>query len=144
VLQVGSPLPVRYLPSNPDQSYPESDSPASQTHWSIVLPVAGMALFFMCSFAFIQLSAVLPKRRLLARGRAARGVVTGCKKGSRGRSTGYFLYFDFPLSTGGQGNGRVFRSQSVAVGSAVTVLYDPDHPRRNGVYPLGPVQLSAR
>ena len=80
-LQVGSPVAIHYLPSDPAKSFPESDSPNSQTHWLIVLPVAVMALFFMFSFAAIQLSAVLPMRRLLASGHSARGIVTRCKQG---------------------------------------------------------------
>jgi hypothetical protein len=142
-LQVGSPLPIRYLPSDPKESYPESDSPNSQTHWSVVLPLAGMALFFMFSFASVQLSAVLPKRRLLARGHPARGVVTRCKEGNRGRSSGYFLYYEFPLPDGGQDQGKKFSGQPLAEGSTVTVLYDPDRPRRNTLYPMETVRLAA-
>ncbi len=142
-LQIGSPLTIRYLPSDPHQSYPESDSPDSQTHWSMVLPLAGMALFFMFSFAYVQLSAVLPKRRLLTRGRPARGIVTRCKDGNRGRRSGYFLYYEFQLPDGGQGQGKKFSGQPLAEGSTVTVLYNPDRPRRNTLYPMETVRLTA-
>jgi hypothetical protein len=142
-LQVGSPLEILYLPSDPAKSYPESDPPNSQTHWLLVLPVAGMALFFMFSFAAIQLSAVLPKRRLLARGRPARAVVTRCNAGSRGRSSGYFLHYDFSLPDGSKSQGKVFRSEPVTEGSTATALYDPDHPQRNTLYPLAMVKLTA-
>ena len=142
-LQVGSPVAIRYLASDPAKSYPESDSPNSQTHWLLVLPVAGMALFFMFSFAAIQLAAVLPQRRLLARGRSARGVVTRCNPGSQGRRSGYFLHYDFPLPDGRQGQGRKFSGQPMAESSAVTVLYDPDRPRRNTLYPMGTVRLAS-
>jgi hypothetical protein len=142
-LQVGSPLAIRYLPSDPAKSYPESDSPNSQTHWLMVLPLAGMALFFMLSFAAVQLSAVLPKRRLLAHGRAARGIVTRCKEGSRGRRSGYFLDYEFPLADGSECQGRKFSSDPLAEGSTVTVLYDPGQPRRNAPYPMETVKLAA-
>jgi hypothetical protein len=142
-LQLGSPLTVLYLPSDPAKSYPESDSPNSQTHWLLVLPVAGMALFFMFSFAAIQLAAVLPERRLLARGHSARGVVTRCNRGSKGRSSGYFLHYGFPLPDGSQGQGRKFSSQPMAESSEVTVLYDPDRPGRNTLYPMGTVRLAS-
>ncbi len=142
-LQVGSPLAIRYLPSDPTQSFPEADSPNSQTHWLIVLPVAVIALFFMFSFAAIQLSAVLPMRRLLARGHSARGIVTRCKRGSQGRSSGYFLHYEFPVADGSQGQGKKFSGQPMAEGSVVTVLYDPDLPRRNTLYPMGTVRLAS-
>ena len=142
-LQVGSDLTILYLPSDPTKSYPESDPPNSQTHWLMVLLLAGMALFFMFSFAAIQLSAVLPKRRLLARGRPARAVITRCNAGSRGRSTGYFLHYDFSLPDGSKSEGKVFRSAPVTEGSTTTALYDPDHPERNTLYPLSTVKLKA-
>jgi hypothetical protein len=141
-LQVGSPVAIRYLPSDPSKSFPESDSPNSQTHWLLVLPVAGMALFFMFSFAAIQLAAVLPERRLLARGRPARAVITRCNAGSRGRSSGYFLHYDFSLPDGSKSQGKVFRSQPLTEGSTATALYDPDRPQRNTLYPLQLVKLA--
>jgi hypothetical protein len=142
-LEVGSPLAILYLPSDPAKSYPESDSPNSQTHWLLVLPVAGMALFFMFSFAAIQLAAVLPERRLLARGHSASGTVTRCNPGNKGRRSGYFLHYDFPLPEGSQGQGRKFSGQPIAEGSAVAVLYDPDRPRRSTLYPMESVRLAA-
>jgi len=142
-LQVGSPLAILYLPSDPAKSYPESDSPNSQTHWLLVLPIAGMALFFMFSFAAIQLAAVLPERRLLARGHSACGAVTRCNPGNKGRRSGYFLHYDFPLLDGSQCQGRKFSGQPMAEGSAVAVLYDPDRPRRSTLYPVESVRLAA-
>ncbi len=142
-LQVGLPLEIRYLPSDPKESYPESDPPNSQSHWTVALPLAAMALFFMFSFAYAQLSAVLPKRRLLARGRSARGIVTRCKEGNRGRSSGYFLYYDFSLPDGSQCQGKVFRGQPMAESSKVAVVYDPDRPQRNTLYPTETVRLAA-
>jgi len=141
-LQVGSPLEILYLPSDPPKSYPESDPPTSQTHWLMVLLAGGNGLFFMSLFAAIQLSAVLPKRRLLARGRPARAVITRCNAGSRGRSTGYFLHYDFSLPDGSKSQGKVFRSEPTTEGSSATALYDPDRPGRNTLYPLQSVKLA--
>jgi hypothetical protein len=142
-LQVGSALAVRYLPSDPAEAYPDSDPPNLQKHWSITLPLAGMILLFMFSFTAIYLSAPLPQRRLLARGSAARGTVARCKEGSKGRMSGYFLYYDFALPDGGQCQGKAFRREPMQEGSVVTVLYHPDRPRRNGLYPLPMVRLAA-
>ena len=142
-LQVGSPLTIRYLPSDPKQSYPESDPPNSQTHWTVTLPLAAMALFFMFSFAYVQLSAVLPKRSLLARGRPARGIVTRCKEGNRGRRSGYFWYYEFQLPDGAKCQGKKFSDSQLAEKSPVTVLYDPDRTQRNTLYPMETVRLAA-
>ncbi len=142
-LQVGSPLAIRFLLPDPTQAYPDADPPNSQSHWSIVLPTAGMILLFMLGFATVFLSSVLPERRLLARGSPAQGTVTRCKEGSRGRSSGYYLYYDFSLTEGSRRQGKVFRGQPMAEGSAVTVLYDRNQPRRNALYPLDTVRLAA-
>ena len=136
-LQVGSPLIIRYLPSDPSKASPADDPPNSQNNWGTALPLAGMIWFFMLGFAAINLSVLFPKRRLLARGQPVRGIVTRCKEGSNGRSSGYFLSYDFSLPDGSQCQGKAFRGYPEAEGSAVTVLYDRDQPRRNTLYPLG-------
>lgn len=141
-LQVGSPLAIRFLPSDPQKSYPESDSPTSETHWSMVLLLAGMALFFMFSFAYIQISPVLRGRRILASGRPARGVVTRCGV-SQGRGGGYVVNYDFSIPDGSQCQGRKHSDSQLAEGSVITVLYDPDNPRRNARYPMQTVKLAA-
>jgi hypothetical protein len=132
-LHVGSPLTIRYMPSDPSKACPAADPPDSQNHWSTALPMAGMILFFMLSIAAGHLAALFPKRRLLARGQPVRGTVTRCRKGG-GR---YFLDYDFSLPDGRQCQGKAIRGQRGAEGSAVTVLYDRDQPRRNTIYPLG-------
>jgi hypothetical protein len=142
-LEVGSSLTVRYLPSDPAMAYPDSDPPNSQNNWSMVLPTACMALGFMSLFAILYFSFVWPQFRLLARGKPARGVVTRCKEGSQRRMSGYFLYYDFPLPDGGQCQGKDFSSQPAAEGTIVTVLYDPNKPRRNDLYPMDTVRLAA-
>jgi hypothetical protein len=141
-LQVGEPIAIHYLPSNPNRSYPDSDPPNSQNNWSTTLPLAGMILLFMFGFATIYLLSVLPQRRLLSRGTAAHGIVTQCKAGSRGRSTGYFLSYDFSLPDGSKCQGKVFRSEPEEEGAAVPVLYDGDRPLRNRLYPMSLVGLS--
>lgn len=142
-LQVGSSLAIRYLPSDPHQAYPVTDPPNSQNHWSTSLPMVGMILLFMFGFAAVYLSLVLPQRRLLARGSPAQGIVTRCKEGHRGRSSGYYLYYDFSVPEGSHCQGKAFRSQPMAEGSAVTILFDRDRPRRNTLYPLDMVRLAA-
>jgi hypothetical protein len=142
-LQVGSPLAIRYLPSDPTKTCPEADPPNSGNNWSIVLPMTCLPLGFMSIFTFLYLSAVWPQFRLLARGKPARGVVTRCKEGSRRRMRGYFLYYDFPLPDGSLCRGKDFSGQPAAEGSNVTVLYDPNKPLRNDLYPMETVRLAA-
>jgi hypothetical protein len=142
-LEVGSSLTVRYLPSDPAKVYPDSDPPNSQNNWPLILPALSLVLGFPLLFAVTYSSFVWPQFRLLARGKPARGVVTRCKEGSRRRMSGYFWYYYFPLADGGQCQGKDFSRQPAAEGSNVTVLYDPNKPRRNDLYPLETVRLAA-
>ena len=101
-----------------------------------------MILLFMFGFAAVLLSNLLPQRRLLVRGNPAQGTVTRCKEGNQGRSSGYFLEFDFSLPEGSRCQGKVFRGEPMAEGATVTVIYDPNNPRRNALYPLETVRLA--
>jgi hypothetical protein len=142
-LQLGSPLAIRYLPSDPTKTCPDADPPNSGNNWSIVLPMACLSLGFMSIFAFLYLSAVWPQFCLLAHGKPARGIVTRCKEGGQRRMSGYFWYYDFPLADGGQCQGKDFSRQPAAEGTIVTVLNDPNKPRRNALYPMDTVRLAA-
>lgn len=141
-LQIGSFLPIHYLPSDPTQSYPDADPPNSQKHWLLVLPIACFSLGIFSLFAYTQVAVVLRARRLLAAGRPARGVVTRCRA-SQGRSGGYVVNYDFSLPDGSQCQGRKHSDSPLAEGSVITVLYNPDNPRRSAGYPMMTVRLAA-
>jgi hypothetical protein len=141
-LQVGSPLAIRYLPSDPTQAYPEADPPNSRNDLPTFLLVLCFALGFPLFFAALCLSVLWRKRCLLAGGHAVHGVVTYCRaiQHSGGR---YVLYYSFPLPEGGMCQGRGHSRAQLAEGSIVTVLYDPNKPRRNAPYPMETVRLAA-
>jgi Protein of unknown function (DUF3592) len=142
-IHVGAPLEIRYLASDPSRAFPAADPPNSQNHWLMVIAMVGWILLFMFGFAAVYASPILRQRRLLARGLAARGVVTRCNESSKGRRTGYFWYYDFFLPDGATCQGKRFSSSQAAVGTTITVLHDPKNPRRNAVYPMGAVRLKA-
>jgi hypothetical protein len=139
-LAVGSPLAIRYLVSDPSESYAEANPPNLQQHWAMVLPMAAVALFFMCSFAAGQLSVVWFERRLLGVGTVARGVVTHCIK-SRSRRGGFVVRYEFQLADGSQGEGKEHRASQLEENSAITVLYDARRPQRSGIYPMETVSV---
>jgi hypothetical protein len=140
-LEVGSPLAIRYLPSNPNDAYPDAAPPNSQNYSSIALPMAGMILFVTLSFAIGCLWDVVSERRLLARGRAVLGIVIRCKTGTRDRISGFYLNYDFSFPGGAPCQGKGFSGSQQAEGSPVTVLYDPNNPRRSALYPMETVRL---
>ena len=82
--------------------------------------------------------------RLLAEGRAAAGLVTRHSKmrhGTHGKKLGMAAYYQFAQLSGALTEGHTDpREKPPAVGSTVCVLYDPENPRRNVLYPLSLVQ----
>jgi hypothetical protein len=51
--------------------------------------------------------------------------------------------YDFSIPDGSQCQGRKHSDSQLAEGSVITVLYDPDNPRRNARYPMQTVKLAA-
>jgi hypothetical protein len=136
-LEVGSPLPVRYWPSDPAHNYPREDPPDTIPVW---LP-------FVVGFFAVAASLVLPfkvhrERHLLADGRPAPALVTRLRKVRSRHGARNIVYYEFPLIGGGacQGHYNVGR-KSMPEGSAICVLYDPDNPRRSAPYPMCLVKL---
>lgn len=90
-LQAGSPLPVRYRPSNPDLSHPRDWTGTSLPGW-IPFPVAaGLALM-----GWLATLPIRRERRLLVEGRAAPGRVTHYTKTDKGVK----FHYQFTLLTG--------------------------------------------
>ena len=139
--QVGSSLTVRYLPSDPAHAYPSAHPQSRADDQFIVWLMPCLFLAFPLAFAALQLSFVWPQHRLLAGGHASRAVVTRCRV-SQGRSAGYVFYYEFPVPDGGLCQGKGFSGSPLAEGSVVTILYNPNNPRRNAPYPMDTVRLA--
>jgi Protein of unknown function (DUF3592) len=132
-LQVGSALAVRYVPTDPGIN---DLGGIPRTGVPVILPyVVAVALVVaggLCLFAIHR------QRRLLSEGRAAPGLVTGHNRHRTSHgSTHSSMTYDFPLLSGGvaSGTGRTSKAPPV-VGSVICVVYDPESPDRNKLYPL--------
>jgi hypothetical protein len=136
-LQVGSPIDVQYLPSDPTVNNlggrPRSGIPIALP---FVLAPAIAALGVVC------LVQVHRQRRLLSEGRVASAMVTGhAKHNSSHGGTHRAITFTFPLLSGATASGKSgASSKPPALGSVITVVYDPDQPGRNAVYPFSLVK----
>ena len=82
--------------------------------------------------AFLLPIPVRRQARLLAEGRPAPGRVTGFKKTDKAIRVQY----EFRLLNGALAKGKVNRSKAPVEGAPLCVLYDPENPRRNALYPL--------
>ncbi|HEY1342081.1 MAG TPA: DUF3592 domain-containing protein [Bryobacteraceae bacterium] len=132
-LHVGDRLPIRYLPPNPEISYPEGQELRVMPWWAPAL--------LGCSFgipALILPIGIVRQRRLLAEGRPAPAIVKGFRRVHHSHGGGgRFVSYEFPLLDGGVAKGRSTASRNTPPeGGVICILYDPDHPKRNAPYPL--------
>jgi hypothetical protein len=132
-LQVRSPLSVRYVATDPTIN--DLGGPL-RSGMPVLLPYVLAAL--VASGGGLCLVAIRRQCRLLAEGRPAPALVTRHMRhhtshGGTHRSIAY----DFPLLSGGVASGKSATSRTPpAIGSVICVIYDPESPRRNSLYPL--------
>jgi hypothetical protein len=131
-LAPGADLPVRFVASRPTISHP------------VAWPFTGLPPWFpyllaaMCTVpAFLLPIPVRREARLLTEGRPAPGRVTGFKKVDKAIR----VVYEFRLLNGTVVKGKVNRSKPPIEGTTVCVLYDPENPRRNALYPFSLVRL---
>jgi len=136
-LQVGAPIAVRYLASDPTYVYPAADPPTHSPAWEFPL---------MVSTAFAVVGAWLlwmlwRQSYLLANGDTAPAAVTRCVATPTGRGGVTYRYtYEFRLPGGGTRQETLYTSLSDGKppdeGSVICILYLPNNPRRNRPYPL--------
>ncbi len=131
-LQLGSRIPIRYFPSQPEESWVRGYEPAGVPRWAAALAAAA------CAVSAALIRHILGRHRaLLEHGRAALAQVTRVRKVSTGESKGYRVYYDYTVLSGARRTGRYHVSRKPpAVGSTLTVIYDRDEPQRSAPYPL--------
>ncbi|MBL8218757.1 MAG: hypothetical protein JNL62_05995 [Bryobacterales bacterium] len=133
MLQLGGQWRIRYVPANPKLHHPVHIPPSPTP--AFVPYLAGSACF-----SLVALLAWLVRREkyLLAEGRVAPGVITRVNKAD---SNKHRFEYEFPLLSGGVGRGKTSPShQSHNVGDRVCVVYLPDEPSRNALFPLSLVK----
>ena len=136
-LLVGSPISVRYLPSDPAVNDLGEFSGSRMP-----MPVPFIIASIIAAVGVICLAGVSRQRRLLAEGRVAEAVVTrhhtdNYSEGGTHRS----ITYQFALLSGAVASGKSGASKKPpAIGTVITVVYDPDRPRRNRVYPFSLVK----
>lgn len=134
-LEVGSPLEVRYAPSAPWIQHPR--------HWSPKRPTpAWLAPLIAAVLVAVGALVTLPirsQRRLLAEGRATSAIVTSHSKAEHGQKN---VHYTFRLLSGANRTGKSGPTKAPpAIGAAVPVLYDPEDPEHNAMYPFSLVEL---
>ena len=131
-LTEGSTLRIRYLPSNPLVSRPVDWEPQQPPAWLPLFVPACFAVYTVIIFVMLK-----KQRSLLEDGRAAPGIVHRVARTKDGKRVRYDFLMPGGLREKGSGSARLER---VEPGSVITIIYDPDQPRRNAPYPFALVR----
>ena len=126
-LQVGNPLPVRFLAEDPSVNHPSgwTEQPLP-VGFEFAIPV----LFLLVGGLFAW--DVRAEASLLENGVPAPAVVTKCSR-TKG---GYVVRYRFRMKDGTPHKGASQLPQRQEPGAPLLALYDPEKPRRNKTYPL--------
>jgi hypothetical protein len=126
-LHESGPLMVRYLPSDPTINHPAA------WEWPLSSFLLGI-IPLLISTSLLILFPVLAyrKRQLLALGKPAVAVVTGCAPGK----ASFSLKYEFSTETGNPQKGRGWSGIRREIGARIWILYLPQNPGRNLPYPL--------
>ncbi|MCU1233288.1 MAG: hypothetical protein JWP63_1255 [Candidatus Solibacter sp.] len=132
-LKVGSRLIVRFVPSQPSISHPVDWQRRDTPVWLpylVAAMLAGIGVIPVWRLAF--------EMRLLAEGRPAAGRVTAIRN-----AKGPVVHYEFELPNGTKLKGRARVSKAPPPGETVCILYDPERPKRNALYPMSLVKLDS-
>ncbi|MFN7935810.1 MAG: hypothetical protein U0R19_20945 [Bryobacteraceae bacterium] len=136
MMQLGGEWRILYARSNPRIHHPVSQ-PLSETPIFVPYLVGGICL----AIAIIPAALLRRQRYILAEGRIAPGIVTEVKNKQSQHGERHVAVFEFPLLSGGVGKGHTIpEKKNYFVGQKVNVVYLPDEPSRNAIYPMGLVK----
>jgi hypothetical protein len=134
-MDVGSPFPVRFIPSHPARNRARDWGNSDLPLW---LPFVLGA--FLAGLGALLIFLLRRQMYLLREGRAALGLVTRYSQATEGKK---HVHYEFRLLSGGIVKGRSGPTHRVpAIGSKVCVIYDRDNPGRHALYPMDLIKLA--
>lgn len=121
-----SSLPIRYLPADPTVNHPAA------WEWSAL---TDLYLFFVPILFVVPGTAILltkrMDRRLVAEGKPVAAAVTGCDRSK----SGFIVKYEFRVEDGTMAKGDCWSQNRQEIGASIWVLYLPQNPGRNLLYP---------
>ena len=125
-LQKAGFLPIRYVPSDTSINHPVAWEPSTMPDWvPFILPVV------LAAVAIALLISLRRQSEVAAEGLPAAGVVTKCSR----VKGGFAVRYQFRMKDGAIARGSSHVPRRLEVGATVCVLYLPQNPRRNQMYP---------
>src|ERR1700740_196274 len=129
ILHEADPIAVRYLPTDPTVNHP------ADWEWSgleIMDLIPEVFMLFLTSVGIVALVALVRDRRLARRGRPAKGMVIDCIPGK----SDFRVEYEFRTDDGVPERGHSSSPDEYGAGARVWILYLPQKPQRNSMYPL--------
>jgi uncharacterized protein DUF3592 len=128
----GRPIPIEYLPSEPETSWLAGERPSGFRLWMI--PLTALSLLGMA--AAIARS-VRQQWILLSEGRVALARVTGFKKAHSDTHRAYKVSYEFQTISGARQTARSEVGKAPPpIGAIIPIVYHRDQPSWSAVYPL--------
>jgi hypothetical protein len=132
--EVGSPVAVWYLPSEPERNWLDGYSPRSEASWpATAVPV-------VCGItALVLIQLVRRQSKLLANGRPAMATVTKVeKKRTDHGGTEWTVHYEWTTLSGATRTGKYQHGKKnlPAIGATIPILYDRDNSFRHSKYPM--------
>jgi hypothetical protein len=129
--EAGDIVPVRYIPAQPRSSWLAGYGPEGPPAWvPIVAPLGVLA------GAVAIIIGLHRQRRALSEGRPAQARVLSCKRYQSQHSGGYRVELEYRTIEGSVRKIKANMQRRPDTGAIITVLYDPDNPKRASVYPI--------
>lgn len=130
LLKVGSNVPVVYLLTDPELSWPAADVPQAVPLFIVFL----LPTVFLTT-ALIGNRAMRKQKRLLEEGRVAEGRVVTTKELGHGATKSQQIEFEFRDLGGATHTGKFALTRAGDVPMPLFIIYDRDDPSRHMVYP---------
>ncbi len=127
----GAPIPIEYLPSQPEASWLAGARPS-------VFPIVAIPLVVLALLASGGVIARSVRRQwiLLSEGRVALARVTAFKKVSRETGRAYRVSYEFQTLSGARHTSRCETGKAPPLGAVVPIVYHRDQPSWSAMYPL--------
>lgn len=127
-LQTSNSIILRYIPSNPNVNHPEAWEWSLASEWPVIFMLLGFVLVSCagCISFFRQ-------RQVAAYGNSVVGTVTKCQMNGRGQIR---IRYEFQTKTGAPFTGTSYSAIRQEIGTSVWILYLPQNPKRNLLYPV--------
>lgn len=121
-------ISIRYLPGNPAVNHPVAwEWNVFSNFEMLILPVIPL------SFGIVAALRLFKQRELLSKGACAGGVVTQCYP----FRSHFEVTYEFPAEDGRTYEAHTSQGSRLAIGAKICVLYLPQNPFRNDIYPSG-------